>query len=99
MAVGWEVWAQINPLYEAGEYAEAADRAREVIEAHPEYVASLYNLACCESLAGRRGGRDRAPPPRDRGVAEPFRELAAKDSDFDPIRDEPGFKELVGESA
>ena len=24
---GWEVWAPLRPLYEAGEYAEAADRA------------------------------------------------------------------------
>jgi hypothetical protein len=28
--------------------------------------------------------------------AERFRSLAADDSDFDPIRDEPAFKELVG---
>jgi hypothetical protein len=69
VAVGWEVWAQINPLYEAGKYAEAADRALEVLEAHPEYVAPLYNLACCESLAGRARGRGRASSPRDRGVA------------------------------
>lgn len=27
--------------------------------------------------------------------SERFRSLAASDSDFDPIRDEPGFKELV----
>src|SRR6266487_4261463 len=50
---GWEVWAQLNPLYEAGEYAEAADRGGELIEAHPEYAGVLYNVACCESLAGR----------------------------------------------
>ena len=42
-----------RPLYEAGEYAEAADRGRELIKAHPEYPVLLYNLACCESLAGR----------------------------------------------
>ena len=28
-----------------------------------------------------------------------FRSLAAKDSDFDSIRNEPGFQELVSESA
>ena len=33
--------------------AEAADQGRELIEAHPEYAGPLYNLACCESLAGR----------------------------------------------
>jgi hypothetical protein len=27
---------------------------------------------------------------------EPFRSLAAEDSDFDPIRHEPAFKELIG---
>ena len=98
VVVGWEVWAQINPLYEAGKYAEAADRALEVLLAHPEYVAPLYNLACCESLAGRP---DDAIEHLRRAIeAWPdFRSLAAKDSDFDPIRDEPGFQELVSESA
>jgi hypothetical protein len=39
-------------------------------------------LACCESLAAidRREG---------------FRSLAAEGSDFDSIRGEPGFKELI----
>ena len=43
----------LNHLYESGQYAEAADQGRELIEAHPEYAGPLYNLACCESLAGR----------------------------------------------
>jgi hypothetical protein len=61
-------------------------------------VSPLFNLACCESLAGRP---DDAIEHLRRAIEgwEPFRELAAKDSDFDPIRDEPGFKELVSESA
>src|ERR687884_506771 len=36
-AHGYEVWGPLNALYQAGDYAEAADRGREVIEAHPEY--------------------------------------------------------------
>ena len=28
---GWELWAPLNPLYEAGEYAEAADRGRQLV--------------------------------------------------------------------
>ncbi len=92
---GWELWAPIRPLYEAGEYAEAADRAQELAEAHPEYPALLYNLACCESLAGRR---DDAIEHVRQAIAgyEPLRELAKGDSDLDPIRDEPAFKELLG---
>ena len=31
--VGWELWAPLNVLYRAGEYAEAADRARVLVEA------------------------------------------------------------------
>jgi tetratricopeptide (TPR) repeat protein len=92
---GWEIWAPLNPLYEAGKYAEAADRGRELIEAHPEYAGLLYNLACCESLAGRPA--DALKHLRlaiDR--AERSRRFAKGDSDFDPIRDEPEFKELVG---
>jgi tetratricopeptide (TPR) repeat protein len=92
---GYEIWAPLNPLYEAGKYAEAADRGRELIEAHPEYAGALYNLACCESLAGRPA--DAIKHLRlaiDR--SERSREFAAGDSDFDPIREEPEFKELVG---
>ena len=52
------------------------------------------NLPCRESLPGR--AEDATERQRRPIEAWPdFRELAAKDSDFDPIRDEPGFKELV----
>jgi tetratricopeptide (TPR) repeat protein len=91
---GFEIWAPLQPLYAAGEYAEAADRGRELIEAHPEYSAPLYNLACCESLAGR---------PADAihhlrlaiDLDDRVRSYAAEDSDFDPIREEPEFQELI----
>ena len=94
-ARGGELWMPLHHLYEAGEYAEAADRGRELIEAHPEFPGPLYNLACCESLAGRKD--DALQHLRlaiDR--SEPFRSMAAEDSDFDPIRDQPGFRELIG---
>src|SRR3954471_1732193 len=32
---GWELWAPFNRLYLEGRYAEAADAAREEVEAHP----------------------------------------------------------------
>jgi hypothetical protein len=92
---GWEVWAPLNELYRAGEYAEAADRGREVVEAHPEYAGPLYNLACCESLAGRRDDAiDHLRAAIER--SDRVRSYAAGDTDFDPIRDDPRFKELVG---
>ncbi|HEV2901923.1 MAG TPA: hypothetical protein VGW30_01550 [Gaiellaceae bacterium] len=94
-ADGWELWAPLNPLYEAGEYAEAADRGRALLEAHPQYANLFYNVACCESLAGRTADAidhlRRAVEMSDR-----LRELANGDSDFDPIRVEPAFEELIG---
>jgi tetratricopeptide (TPR) repeat protein len=91
---GWEIWAPAHPLYEAGDYAGAMVQAREVVEAHPEYAAPQYNLACCESLAGLTDealGHLRAAIELRPGL----RNLAQKDPDFDPIREEPAFRELV----
>jgi hypothetical protein len=92
---GWELWAPLNPLYDAGEFAEAADRGRQLVAAHPQYAGLFYNLACCESLAGRAADAvDHLRLAIDR--SERFRSYAKDDPDFDPIRDEPGFKELIG---
>jgi hypothetical protein len=94
-AYGWEVWSELRPLYEAGEYAAVADRGRELIEAYPQYPMLFYNLACCESLAGRT--EDAIEHLRHAAErSEQLREYAKGDSDFDPIRDEPAFKEVVG---
>src|SRR2546428_318277 len=92
---GWELWAPLRALYETGEYAEAADRLRVLVEAHPQYAEAFYNLACCESLAGRTTD---AVDHLRRAItmSERFRAYAKDDSDFDPIRDKPAFKELIG---
>lgn len=91
---GWELWAPLNPLYSSGEYAEAADRGRVLVEAHPHYAGLFYNLACCESLVGRT--TDALEHLRRAiDMSERFRAYAKDDSDFDPIRDEPAFKELI----
>ena len=93
--VGWELWAPLNALYQKGEYVEVADRARALVEAHPQYPGLFYNLACCESLAGRTTDAvDHLRHAID--MSEQFRAYAKGDSDFDPIRDEPAFKELIG---
>jgi hypothetical protein len=36
-ARGWELWAPLAPLYEAGEYAEVADRLGALVAAVPQY--------------------------------------------------------------
>jgi quercetin dioxygenase-like cupin family protein len=91
---GWEIWAPFNRLYREGRYSEAADGARDVAEAHPEYAGLLYNLACCESLAGRTAEAiEHLRLAIDK--SERFRSYAVDDSDFRPIREEPAFQTLV----
>ncbi len=91
---GWEVWMPLNALYEAGDYQGAVERGREVIEANPQYAGPLYNLACCESLAGHTA--DAIHHLRQAiERSERFRGLAKGDSDFDPIRGDPAFEALV----
>jgi hypothetical protein len=90
---GWEVWAPFDPQYEAGEYEAVIERARETLEASG-YAAPLYNLACCEALAGRKDdaiGHLRVAIEK----GPDLRDLAKEDTDLDPLRDESAFKELV----
>ena len=54
---GYEFWAPVAPLYQAGEYAEAAAKGREVLVAHPEFPVLVYNVACCEASRGRQPRR------------------------------------------
>jgi len=92
--LGGELWAPLISRYEAGEVAEVADRLRALVEANPKYPLLFYNLACCESLAGRTsdaiGHLERAID-----LSERFRGYAKEDSDLDAIRDEPAFKRLI----
>ena len=93
-ARGWELWAPLAPRYEAGDYAEVADRLRDLVDASPQYAMLFYNLACCESLSGWTAD---ALDHLRRAVemSEEFRDSAKSDSDLDPIRDEPAFRQLI----
>ena len=91
---GWELWAALRPLYDAGDYAGVVEQGRAPIEA-ARYGGPLYNLACCEALVGRKD--DAVEHLRQAiGASERLRDHAKGDTDFDSIRDEPGFRELVG---
>src|SRR5262245_57325700 len=88
------VWGAVSALYEAGSYEEAADRGRELLDEYPLDARLHYNVSCCESLAGRTAD---ALEHLARAVAlyEGCRDLARGDSDFDQIRDQPAFADLV----
>ena len=93
-AIGWELWAPLRPLYEAGESAEVADRLAVAVEANPQYALLFYNLACCESLAGRTDG---AVEHLRRAIemSPRFRTFAQDDSDLDAIRNDPAVEQLL----
>lgn len=92
---GWEVWAEFHPAYEAGDYEGVIERGRSTLET-AGYATPLYNLACCEAQIGRT--EDAIAHLRDAFERRPsLRELSKQDTDFDPLRNEPAFRELVGE--
>jgi hypothetical protein len=92
--LGFETWAPFQPLYDAGKYAEAADRARGVIEAHPEAFGAFFCLACCEALAGRAD--DAARHLRHALThSERLRLIARRNRDLDTIRERPEIAELL----
>jgi hypothetical protein len=58
------------------------------------HATPLYNLACCEVLAGRK--EDAIGHLRVAFERRPsLRDVAKEDTDLDPLRDEPAFRELV----
>jgi A/B hydrolase-like, N-terminal domain len=93
---GWETWMPFHALYQEEKYAETADAARATVEA-AGYAIPLYNLACCEALAGRKDdAMEHLRAAMDKAGSDRLRTIAREDTDLDPIRDEPAFKELVG---
>ena len=95
-ARGWELWAPLAPRYAAGEYAEVADHLGVQVAANTQYPMLFFNLACCESQCGRMSeALDHLRHAIE--MSEEFRHAAREDSDLDPIRNEPAFKELLTE--
>lgn len=93
---GWEIWSPMMELFRAGQYAEAADWVKARLKSDDlEPSATLYyNLACAESLAGRHE-ETLEHLARAIEMDGQFRGLAAEDSDFDPVREQPDFQALL----
>jgi mannose-6-phosphate isomerase-like protein (cupin superfamily) len=91
----WERSAPAFGFFATGEFDKAVETLTKVHETYPDDGGVLYNLACAESQIGRT--EDAIEHLRESiEDQERFREIAKTDTDFDPIRDEPAFKELVG---
>ena len=93
---GWEVWSPLRPLMQAGCHEEVVSRAQPLLDQEPQYPELLYNVACSEALLGRT---DDALDHLRRAVdlLPEIRSYARADEDLTALRDEPAFKELVGD--
>ena len=90
----WEPMAGFFDFYTRGDYEGGIAFLEDCLRRDPGYPGVLYNLACCESLAGRAG--DAVEHLRAALEGEPgLRESALDDEDFAPLRDHPRFQELV----
>jgi len=86
----WEWYFSAMPAFREERWDDAIALMEEGLAEKPGHPAILYNLACAESRAGRPHEaltHLQAAVSTDPGYADRARE----DSDFDPIRHEPGF--------
>jgi tetratricopeptide (TPR) repeat protein len=80
--------------YNAGDFEKALELVQQVLAREPDDVLSLFNAACFEARLGRTDDAlehlGRAIEVNERAI-----EQARGDEDFDSIRDDPRFKQLV----
>jgi tetratricopeptide (TPR) repeat protein len=90
----WERSAPALRHFATQDYDKAIEEFERLRADAPDDPGLLYNLACAESLGGRKAD---AVEHLSRAVElDPdFRRLAEKDSDFDPIRTKPEFASAV----
>jgi len=88
--LGWEWAPGVSRHFQSGEPERAYELLAAADSEHPDAPSILYNLACAEALTGRT---EEAVEHLRRAVElyEPFAEIARDDSDFDSIRDHPGY--------
>jgi hypothetical protein len=83
----WESWLEALPHYTAKHFDASVEVLTRALEEHPGNANILYNLACCEALAGLREDA-RAHLAEAAAVDPAVLEWAADDPDLDSIRDE-----------
>lgn len=81
--------------YQAKEYVKGIELLSKAHGQFPQDAMILYDLACYESLAGRKNDAI-AHLGKSLYIEPKYRESAKGDTDFDPIREEKMFSDLVG---
>jgi len=81
---------------ELGQHQRAIQDYDRALELKPDYPSPRYNMACVYSLINRPDGAVKWLKEAI-DLDEKCRDEAKSDPEFDNIRDDPRFKELVGE--
>lgn len=92
----WERNARGLRYFATQEYDKAIEAFEELLAESPDNAGFLYNLACAESLLGRK---DEALAHLRQSVEADteFKKNAIDDPDFDAIRGDPEFSAVTGQ--
>jgi hypothetical protein len=94
----WEVNRDVFAMFDRGEHAEAKQMLLDALERYEDRGSLLYNIACADA---QLGNVDAALENLRAGLADrpDLAPYALEDSDFEPIRDDPRFTEIVDAAA
>jgi quercetin dioxygenase-like cupin family protein len=91
----WEINAQIPALFDKGELEKAKKVLTDALPRYKDKAGILYNIACTEALLGEAD--EALGHLREALAAQPsYVESARDDPDFESLRSDPRFAELVG---
>jgi tetratricopeptide (TPR) repeat protein len=91
-------WERGLRYFATQEYDKAVEAYEELLAESPGDAGFLYNLACAESLLGRK---DEALAHLRQSIEAnaDFKKYAVEDTDFDTIRDDPEFSAITGQTS
>jgi tetratricopeptide (TPR) repeat protein len=92
----WEGNADGLRHFATKDYDKAAETFEKLLDESPGDGGFLYNLACAESLLGRKESALRHLR-QSVEADESYKKNAIEDPDFDGIRDEPEFSVITGQ--
>ena len=90
----WTALREAGGFYQSKDYAKGIDVLVAAAARFPDDATILYDLACFESLAGRKAAA-LAHLARALELEPDYKAMAARDADLAPLHDAPAWKVMV----